>query len=1242
MKIFKERRHALFNRPVEIAGKHYLSLGVMLYFDLTAPEELHTEQELWKELVALLGPELILDQGWPKPHAEVLCAGHACAPGGKPTQAARVRLRCGPVDKTLNVFGDRVWERGKDGVLRLTEAKPFVAMPLGWKQAFGAPDYPDNPLGKGIAPVTRPDGTQVIPLPNVEGTTLIGAPEDRPAPASFGPVDLMWPLRAKKNGTYDDAWVKTRWPALPDDMNYEFFCMAPEDQYLPGHFDGHEVIEVEGMHKDMQRISSRLPRYRVRAFVTRRDKKEPENVAKASFDEVGLKPETLWLFPEILRGVILWRGLVACADDEYPDLARLFVADEPKDSEPKAIEHYRDIQLKKADLSVPFDPAMQLNFQRKMADAAKRVLSLPKELKEGLARRGGQAPVMAMSPQEVGRVLSAKLKTIRDTINTVEASTTELHQRFGHMVSADLQAFPRARAQADKMEGKLNDMLVRAQAMEQRKAEMLAQARETLKRPQLTYMADQKGLGDLEKLLEGPQEPPFHARGFPLLTGWRIGLDIDQERLRELSALGLQRRSVKRRWLAWNPEAREERAADWGVKPAPGQETFRIPAGLVLPGFAGPKLDRLLVRPCANGGALDDPASDQLVLGSRDEPLFLEAASEQGVVAIVGDELSAAFIEQEAGDFAHVAVCSAPGAPLPKAGAEAVKNGALAVVLWPEAGPWKGKGAEFEAALPGCRFARLPEARDVFHAHKKGQDVRQAIVEQLPPDKVQEHSLLFDAPGAPKKPGAKSLADILSPASISDLIKGGANDALAAKKAEFTERAAPLLQQAEDAKQRMRLAGFDVPEPPPARGPRPMVEELNERADQVAAIRDKMKNMDSLPPDKEAEFNRVIGRMRELGPQLDAQKAEGKAALKAFQLPPEHAQAFAKVGMDPAKLKPQKPELVLAAAKGQAGADVTGATIKELDFSGQDLSGLDLSKARISKCLFKGTKLAGARFDQAIVKGCDFTGADLSQSSLTRTVFKESLLDKASLRQAKGEMPIFQKCSLKDTDLSDCELTQAVLQHSPLTGLVLKNATLRLSIFSEGDATGLVADGARFEKCVFKQVKLDRASFRGITTDALLLHTCAGEKAAFANSELFKFRISHDSSFPGLNLRGVTWKQGYCKKADLTGADFQGSELERTIFDSCKLTSANLAKVRLKRCRFLKTDLEAAVLHFADLFMASLRKSRVVQADMRGANCYAVDFFKTVFGETRMEGANLTRSLIDGHEEAMRAEGLII
>jgi hypothetical protein len=47
-----------------------------------------------------------------------------------------------------------------------------------------------------------------------------------------------------------------------------------------------------------------------------------------------------------------------------------------------------------------------------------------------------------------------------------------------------------------------------------------------------------------------------------------------------------------------------------------------------------------------------------------------------------------------------------------------------------------------------------------------------------------------------------------------------------------------------------------------------------------------------------------------------------------------------------------------------------------------------------------------------------------------------------------------------------------------------------------------------------QETRLDKASFRGIATDAMLLHGCEGEDVSFANSELFKMRFSHDSASP--------------------------------------------------------------------------------------------------------------------------------
>ncbi len=1234
MKIFKERRHALINRPVEIKGVNYLSLGLMLYFDLTAPDDLHTEQELWQELTPLLGQQGYLDQGWPKPRGEVLCRGACHAPRGNTVAAARVHLKLGPVNKTLNVFGDRFWHTGPDGLQRMSQAQPFDTIALDWAHAFGGPDFKGNPLGKGIAQIRQTDGATVVPLPNIEGNALIGAPTDRPDPAGMAPLDMLWPQRAKKNGTYDDAWLKSRWPSLPDDMNYEFFCMAPEDQGLPGFFQGTEEIEIAGMHPDMQVIRSRLPRRRVRAFVTRRDPEAPEELNRAAFEEVNLRPETLWLFPEILRGVLLFRGMTNCSDDEYTDLARLFTADEDPQEEPRPLEHYRDEQLRKADLSVPFDPAMQEKYRQEMGKAAKKVLNLPKTIKRKLTAHQGQAPVMRYSPDDLGRLTKANLARVRQTIDSVEATANDLHSRFGHVADIDFDQFDRFRAKANAMESNATRLVAKGREIETQRDAMLAKAKEILKRPEMKPLMVAGGL-DPETLLEQEDEPPFHARGFPLLVSWRIGLKLDEQRRNQLGDLGLEPDTIANRWMAWNPAEREERAVDWGLPTTPDEKAFTIPAGLVLPRFDGRRLVRLLVRP----EPLDAGEGEIVVPGSLEEPQFLEAAAEHHIVAIVPDELSAAYVEQEAGDFAHVAVCPEPGGPLPKPAAEQIDADGLAIVVVAGSGGWAGQEALFRNALPECRFAVLPEAPTLLPPHARPGDLRQAIVDQLPPDQAAQHALTFDAPGAAPQPGAKKLADILSAKNMGAMIRDGYKQGSAAKRATFDQRKAELLQKAEAFKARAAQETPIPSQPPPSAGPRPMSEELGERADQVAAIRDKMKRAGGLTVDQEARFDHAIDRLRELGPQLEAQKTEGLARLKAFEPTPEMRAAFADAGINPEKFKPQPPEMVAKAKDGEA--DLKGTTLKGLDLCGQDLSGLDLSETRVTDCLFKGADLKDARLDGAMFQTCDFSDADLTGASLDRAVFKRCVFKKARLVDVTAEMPVFQDCDLTDCDLSRARLTQALFQKGFFKGVALTSAELRLSIVSETDATGLRAEGARFEKCVFKTVDLNNASFSGITTDALLWHTCSGEKVTLSGSSLFKFRISHDSTFPAIDLVDVTWKQGYCKKSTLSGADMQRAVLERTIFDSCDLTRANLERAGLVRCRFLKCNLEAANLRHANLHLASLRKSRLVDTDLRGANCFAVDFWRSVLGQTRMQNANLKRTLLAGHYETLTREGLI-
>lgn len=179
-----------------------------------------------------------------KKTTDVLVVGHAYAPGGKPVTELDVGFRVGPVQKMLRVFGDRQWES-----FGTSSPQPFVKMPIVYERAFGGVDlkseHPDrdwewrNPVGTGF--VVSGDHAKELPLPNIEyPKELIGSKKDKPQPAGFGPICSHWQPRASFAGTYDDNWMKTRQPLLPDDFDERFFQCASLDQQTPAFLRGGE------------------------------------------------------------------------------------------------------------------------------------------------------------------------------------------------------------------------------------------------------------------------------------------------------------------------------------------------------------------------------------------------------------------------------------------------------------------------------------------------------------------------------------------------------------------------------------------------------------------------------------------------------------------------------------------------------------------------------------------------------------------------------------------------------------------------------------------------------------------------------------------------------------------------------------------------------------------------------------------------------------------------------------------
>lgn len=186
----------------------------------------------------------------PKPAVDFLVDAAAHAPQGRAVTHMAVGVRVGNWSKVLNVTGDRHWS----GALGKTPSSPraFATMPLRYERAFGGSLFddagglrachPENPVGVGWKGAQCQDPAVSSALPNIapSGRQMDSPEEDFPV-AGFGAIAPNWASRVKYAGTYDQAWLDSRFPVPPIDFDPRFAQSAPLDQQWPDARPGAEV-----------------------------------------------------------------------------------------------------------------------------------------------------------------------------------------------------------------------------------------------------------------------------------------------------------------------------------------------------------------------------------------------------------------------------------------------------------------------------------------------------------------------------------------------------------------------------------------------------------------------------------------------------------------------------------------------------------------------------------------------------------------------------------------------------------------------------------------------------------------------------------------------------------------------------------------------------------------------------------------------------------------------------------------
>ncbi|MFC1852414.1 DUF2169 domain-containing protein [candidate division CSSED10-310 bacterium] len=334
MNIVKAFYPGVLHTTYSYIGKHFFAVSSLWGFKLDSGEAV-LEQKLWTAIADMLGKNEMFDAGMPKVNGEVLVHGSFCSPTGKAVPGGKVSVSIGSVHKELAVFGDRTWLKGLGFAFDIKGPAPMTEMPISYANAFGGEGFKKNPIGKGFSSLKTETGT-IHPLPNVEyADRLIGSQGDRPEPASYGRLDIMWQQRLSKAGTYDEKYIRERMPGLPDDIDWNYFNDAAPDQWIQGYFEGTEPFEISHMNPEKPVQRGQLPGVIGRCFV------EHEVDGQASFKEIPTSLDTVWFFPAQNLGVLIHRGALQVNEDDGCDIKKLLLAHENLTDSPRSIKHYQ-------------------------------------------------------------------------------------------------------------------------------------------------------------------------------------------------------------------------------------------------------------------------------------------------------------------------------------------------------------------------------------------------------------------------------------------------------------------------------------------------------------------------------------------------------------------------------------------------------------------------------------------------------------------------------------------------------------------------------------------------------------------------------------------------------------------------------------------------------------------------------------------------------------------------------------
>jgi len=376
------------------------------------------------------------DRGLKKSHGTFAVHGSAYPLNTAQQAGMAVRVTVGSLGKTLHVQPPRQWRKGLLGWSSVV-CGALAGVPVDFQHAYGGVDSPDNPQGIGYT--TDPDAAEGLALPQVESPhTPLRAPGEAAQVASLLPLLPQSRERRAFFGTCDDAWIRQHAPFAPLDTDPRWFDEVAQDQVQPGYWAGNEAWSVAGMHPAQLEITGRLPGFRPRLFVQHTSTTGSQAECPPVIEEAKLELDTLWLFPDVERVLLVYRTQIPVRDIDGDDLIALAVGceravDFEKNRDQWIAELWPQLPLPEADFDGP--PGMSPFEAEQAEQLAQLSVNLESDLAVFMAEHNKilaltGAPLAVAEPAVSMEAVEAMQSSLAALVPKLQVSLDRAHELF--------------------------------------------------------------------------------------------------------------------------------------------------------------------------------------------------------------------------------------------------------------------------------------------------------------------------------------------------------------------------------------------------------------------------------------------------------------------------------------------------------------------------------------------------------------------------------------------------------------------------------------------------------------------------------------------------------------------------------------------------------------------------------------------------------------------------------------------